>query len=224
MHMGCSLLMSNNAKDGEINMSKKIFKNGYVVLPNEIVKGSLVVENGKIVGILTSGMRLPGYDGIDVHGKYLMPGLIDTHVHMWDPSPLNYREDWEHGSQCAASGGITTIVDMPLSVPPVVDEDGFKLKLNVASENSCVDFAFWGGLTPGCIDNMKELNHLGCVAYKGFMSFANPDYPQITDGYLIRGMKEAAKFDGLIGVHAENAEIADFGSKEMLQKNSRVVK
>ena len=116
MHMGCSLLMSNNAKDGEINMSKKIFKNGYVIVPSGSVKGSLVVENGKIVGILTSGMRLPGYDGIDVHGKYLMPGLIDTHVHMWDPSPLNYREDWEHGSQCAASGGITTIVDMPLSV------------------------------------------------------------------------------------------------------------
>ena len=134
---------------------------------------------------------------------------------MWDPSPLNYREDWVCGSQCAASGGITTIVDMPLSVPPVVDHEGFVLKRNVAEQASCVDFAFWGGLTPGCVDSLAELDALGCVAYKGFMSFANPDYPQITDGYLVRGMRNAAAFGGLIGVHAENAEIADFGSREM---------
>lgn len=196
-------------------MEKKIFKNGRIVLPEEVLEGSLVVEDGKIAGIVSSGVTLTGYEEIDVDGKLLMPGLIDTHVHMWDPSPLNYREDWAHGARCAASGGITTIVDMPLSVPPVVDEEGFRLKLDTAKKASCVDFAFWGGLTPGCIDNMKQLNRLGCVAYKGFMSFANPDYPQITDGYLIRGMQEAAAFDGLIGVHAENAEIADFGSKEM---------
>ena len=63
------------------------------------------------------------------------------------------------------------------------------------------------------MEQLPELDKLGCVAYKGFMSFANPDYPQITDGYLVKGMKIAKQFNGLIGVHAENAEIADFGSK-----------
>ena len=104
---------------------------------------------------------------------------------------------------------------MPLSVPPVVDERGFQIKYEVADRDSCVDFAFWGGLTPGCVGNLKELDRLGCVAYKGFMSFANPDYPQITDGYLVQGMRNAAEFDGLIGVHAENAEAAEFGTQEM---------
>ena len=94
---------------------------------------------------------------------------------------------------------------MPLSVPPVVDRQGFGLKYETANRQSFVDFAFWGGLTPGCLDQMEELKNLGCVAYKGFMSFANPDYPQITDGYLVKGMEIARKFDGLIGVHAENA-------------------
>ncbi len=93
------------------------------------------------------------------------------------------------------------------------------MKLDVADRNALVDFAFWGGLTPSCVENMKRLHELGCVAYKGFMSFANPDYPQITDGYLVRGMREAAKFGGLVGVHAENAEVADFGSREMEERH-----
>lgn len=197
-------------------MNKKIFYGGQVVLPDRVTKSSLVVEGEKIVGLLSPGITLSfDYEAIDVTGKVLMPGVIDSHVHMWDPSPQNYRENWKQGSQCAASGGITTIVDMPLSVPPVVDEKGFRIKYDVAKRDSCVDFAFWGGLTPGCVDQLESLDRLGCVAYKGFMSFANPDYPQITDGYLVRGMRNAAKFGGLIGVHAENAEVADFGSREM---------
>ena len=197
-------------------MNKKVFTGGQVVLPDSVVTASLVVEGEKIAGLLLPGIRLGSeYEEIEVSGKVLMPGVIDSHVHMWDPSPQNYREDWRHGSQCAASGGITTIVDMPLSVPPVVNEEGFRIKHELASRESCVDFAFWGGLTPGCVENLEELDKLGCVAYKGFMSFANPDYPQITDGYLVRGMRRAAAFGGLIGVHAENAEVAAFGSEEM---------
>ena len=195
--------------------NKVLFKNGFLVFPDQILKASLAVKGGKIEGILLPGHSLAGYEEIDVAGNFLMPGVIDPHVHMWDPSPMNYREDWASGSRCAASGGITTVIDMPLSVPPVVDREGFFLKKKVAEKASCVDFAFWGGLTPGCVDRMGELDQLGCVAYKGFMSFANPDDPQVTDGFLIRGMRNASRFNGVIGVHAENAEIADFGSKEM---------
>ena len=199
--------------------AKKIFTNGRIVLPHGVWQGSLVIENGKIVGLLNPGLSLPGYEEINVKGKTLLPGLIDPHVHMWDPSPLNYREDWLHGSQCAASGGITTIVDMPLSVPPVTDTKSFQIKHDLASEKSYVDFAFWGGLTRDCLDNLEELNDLGCVAYKGFMSYANPDYPQITDGYLVQAMETIASFGGLVGLHTENAEIADLRSKALEKTN-----
>lgn len=201
-----------------MNENKKIFKGGRIVLPGRVVQGSLMTENGIVSGIVVdrADKADEGWETVDVSGRVLLPGLIDSHVHMWDPSPLNYREDWGHGSQAAAAGGITTIVEMPLSVPPVTDEEGFWLKRRTAEANSCVDFALWGGLVPSCIDQLAALNELGCVAYKGFMSFANDDYPQITDGYLVKGMREAVKFDGLVGVHAENAECADFGSREMM--------
>ena len=186
-------------------------------MPDRVWEGSLFVEDGKIAGLLGKGFttRIPDCEMVDVSGKVILPGLIDTHVHMWDPSPMNYREDWYHGTRCAASGGITTVVDMPLSVPPVTNEEGFYKKLEIADKHSFVDFAFWGGLIPSCIEQMERLDGLGCVAYKGFLSYCNPDYPQITDGYLIEGMKKAASFGGLIGIHAENAEAAEFGSRRM---------
>lgn len=196
-------------------MKKTVFKGGKIVLPDRVIEGSLLVEGEIISGIVGSTYVPDGYETVDVTGKVLFPGVIDPHVHMWDPGPLNYREDWLHGSQAAASGGITTIIDMPLSVPPVTDVSSFHNKLEVAEKNSYVDFAFWGGLTPKCVDALPEMDELGCVAYKGFMSFCNEDYPQITDGYLVKGMKAAKCFNGLIGVHAENAEVADFGSKKM---------
>ncbi len=197
-------------------MKKKLFKGAKIVLPDRVLEGSLLVEGEKISGITdTSFTPDSSYETVDVSGKVLFPGVIDPHVHMWDPGPANYREDWYHGSQAAAAGGITTIIDMPLSVPPVTDTPSFQTKLAVAEKDSHVDFAFWGGLTPKCVDALPEMDALGCVAYKGFMSFCNDDYPQITDGYLVKGMQTAKSFDGLIGVHAENAEVADFGSRHM---------
>lgn len=200
-----------------------VFKGGRVVLPKNIIKADIIVKNGVVETVTTDSSKFM-YDNtqiINVAGKVLIPGLIDTHVHMWDPSPLNYREDWECGSKCAAEGGITTIIDMPLSVPPVVDKKGFDAKYQIADTHSYVDFAFWGGLTPTCLDQLENLDSLGCVAYKGFMSYANPDYPQITDGYLVKGMEIIKKFKGLIGVHAENAEIAEFGSQKMILAGER---
>ena len=191
-------------------------KGASIVLPDRVIEGSLLVEDGKVTGIVDKSFVADStYEVVDVTGKVLFPGVMDPHVHMWDPAPVNYREDWYHGTQTAAAGGITTVIDMPLSVPPVTDTASFNLKLETASKNSHVDFAFWGGLTPRCVDALPEMDQLGCVAYKGFMSFCNDDYPQITDGYLVKAMRSAHNFNGLIGVHAENAEVADFGSKEM---------
>lgn len=76
---------------------KKLFTGAKLVLPDRVLEASLATRAGVIEGILQPGVKLPGYEEIDVTGKILFPGLVDPHVHMWDPSPLNYREDWVCG-------------------------------------------------------------------------------------------------------------------------------
>ncbi len=194
---------------------KKVIVNGKVVFPDGVSECSLLIDDEKIEAILDKGAKLDSeWEIIDAAGKMVMAGMIDTHNHMSDPGPFNFREDWYCGSCSAASGGITTICDMPLpSEPATVDRAGFALKKGIAESRSVVDFALWGGLTPKSISDLKEMHELGCVGFKGFMCFATEAYPRISDGYLVDGMRETASFDGLIALHAENAEVADFGCR-----------
>ncbi len=194
---------------------RTLIQNGRVVFPDRVLEVSLLIEDGKIKEILDRNTAPDAeWEVIDAGGKIVMAGMIDTHNHMSDPGPFNFREDWYCGSCSAASGGITTICDMPLpSEPATIDEESFYLKKGIAESRSVVDFALWGGLNPNSIKDMKRMHELGCIGFKGFMCFATKAFPQITDGYLADGMREAASFGGLLALHAENAEAADFGCK-----------
>lgn len=196
-------------------MKQKLIVNGSVVLPGGVSDISVLISEGKIAGLLEKNAKPLGEcEVIDAAGKVIMPGMIDTHNHMSDPGPSSIREDWAHGSRSAASGGITTICDMPLPCEPAtVNEEAFRLKYAIADKNSVVDFAFWGGLNPKkeVIDGLARMDELGCIGYKGFMCFATDVYPTITDGYLVKGMRETLKFGGLIALHCENAEVAGMG-------------
>ena len=217
--MPCAACRSGAAKQKESkkredrHMSKTMIKNGNLVFENRTVRADLVIENGKIAEIALDAQ--PGADCtvIDAAGKMVLPGMIDTHSHVTDPGPYNYREDWKCASKSAASGGITTIADMPLPSIAVLNQERFQEKLAAVRSSSVVDFALWGGVTPLNIDKLEEMNESGCIGYKGFMCFATKEYPQITDGYLVEGLKKVKEFDGLIAVHAENAEVADMGCK-----------
>lgn len=193
---------------------KTLIKNGSVVLPNGMENVTLELENGKIAAVIKPDDPINESDCrvIDATGKIVMPGMIDTHNHMCDPGPYNYREDWSCGSKSAASGGITTICDMPLPCEPeVLNRTSFEVKLSAVKSQSVVDYAFWAGITPKNLDCLHELIQLGCIGFKGFMCFATESYPRITDNALDEGLAITSEANALVALHCENAEAAAAG-------------
>ncbi|MEJ7695402.1 MAG: allantoinase AllB [Candidatus Limnocylindrales bacterium] len=179
-----------------------------IVLPGGVVEGSLGIDGGRIAAI--SSEPFGGVEGIDGRNRVLLPGLIETHAHFWDPGPTE-REDWRHGTAAAAAGGITTVIEMPLSIPPTVDADAFRLKLERARAAAHVDFLLWGGVIPAEASEisrrMEDLKRLGAVSYKVFMCRAAAEYPACDDGDLYHALGEGARLGQVMGIHAENDDL-----------------
>jgi allantoinase len=146
---------------------------------------------------------------LEAEGCYVLPGIIDAHVHFNEPG----RTEWEglaSGSAALAAGGGTTFFDMPLnSEPPVIDAARLREKRALAEEKSCVDFALWGGLIPGNLDQLASLRDAGVVGFKAFMSESGiASFPRVNATVLREGMKRAAKLGLPVAVHAEDETLA----------------
>ncbi|MBA3063672.1 MAG: amidohydrolase family protein, partial [Atribacteria sp.] len=148
-------------------------KNARIIENEQLKTVTIYIEKGKIKDIAPGDNALfPAVKEIDVKGNIVFSGFIDPHVHFDDPG-FTEREDFETGTRSAAAGGITTIIDMPCtSIPPVTTGQNFDYKLNIVRPKAYVDFAFWGGVTPGQVESgeyrksLKELKDRGIVGVK----------------------------------------------------------
>ncbi len=178
-----------------------IVKGGKIVTPNEIIEATLAVKDGKIAGIIQEDINVEANKTIDVSGKYVLPGAVDPHVHGGHGDPD--RETLYNASMSAAAGGITTILEQPLSNPSTVTLKAFQNKFKEADEQCVVDFGLWGGLVPGHFEDLEDLYKAGGQAFKSFMCRCS-NYPMTDDGTLLKGMKKIGEWGGLVAVHAEN--------------------
>lgn len=176
-----------------------------IVTPGGVVRGSVGVAEGRIAAIQAD--RITGAESIEAEGRILLPGLVEPHGHFWDPG-ATHREDWAHGTAGAAAGGITTVIEMPLSLPPTVDAPAFRLKMGCARAGAHVDYLLWGGVVPApqseLADRMADLHALGAVSYKVFMCRAAREFPSCDDGVLLEALREGARLGVVMGIHAEN--------------------
>ena len=184
-----------------------IIRNGTLVTQAGISRADLAVADEHIVAIAPA-LEGTSKQEIDAAGLHIFPGVIDAHVHFNEPG----RSDWEGfatGTRALAAGGTTTFFDMPLNAhPPTIDAASFDLKLAAAQAVSLVDFAFWGGLVPGNLEQLDELAERGVVGYKAFMSNSGiDDFPAVDDLTLYEGMARAARLGKIVAVHAENEQI-----------------
>ncbi len=184
-----------------------ILRNGTLVTAAGIKRADLAIVDDRVV-VVDAELAGTGKEEIDARELHVFPGVIDAHVHFNEPG----RTEWEGfatGTRALAAGGTTSFFDMPLNAhPPTIDAASFDLKLAAAQAASLVDFALWGGIVPGNLDQLDELAGRGVIGFKAFMSNSGiDDFPSVDDLTLYEGMARAAKLGKIVAVHAENDQI-----------------
>ena len=185
-----------------------IVRSTQVALPDGVRAAAVVVRDGRIADVAEHGVRVSAAADIDLGDLALLPGLVDTHVHVNEPG----RSEWEGfatATRAAAASGITTICDMPLnSVPVTTTVDNLRAKVKAADGQCAVDVAFWGGAVPDNLDELKPLADAGVLGFKCFLAEGNPDFPPLNKASLRAAMTELADSGLPVLVHAEDpAEI-----------------
>ena len=181
-----------------------VIKNGALVTPEATIQANVGVKDGRIAAIASE--ELSGRRVIDAAGLYVLPGLIDGHVHFRDPG-LTYKEDLATGSQAAAAGGICTFIDMPNTKPPLSTVEAFQEKKSLGESKACVDFGVVAVVVQDNVDLIPELATTGIVGYKVFMGETVGAIPAPDDGAMLEAFGLISKTGLRVGLHAENNQI-----------------
>jgi allantoinase len=181
-----------------------VFRAARVVTPEGERPLDVGVKDGVIAAL---GHGLDGRHVVRLHDdEALLPGLVDTHVHVNEPG----RTEWEgfaSATRAAAAGGVTTIIDMPLnSLPPTTDAGALRVKRAAADGQCLVDVGFWGGAVPANLRDLRGLHEAGVFGHKCFLADSGvEEFAHLRPPEVERAMRELASFDGLLIVHAEAA-------------------
>ena len=166
---------------------------------------TVCVRDGRIAAIEPYGAVLSSAEDVDLGPLSLLPGLVDTHVHVNEPG----RTDWEGfvtATAAAAAGGVTTLIDMPLnSIPPTVTVDALRAKQAAARGQCHVDVGFWGGAIPGNLADLAALHEAGVFGFKCFTSPSGVDeFPHLDWPLLPPVLDTLARLGAMLIVHAED--------------------
>jgi allantoinase len=179
-----------------------------IITPDGERSGAVGIRDGVIVAV---EQELDGPAFVDLaDDEVLLPGLVDTHVHVNDPG----RSEWEGfatATRAAAAGGVTTIVDMPLnSVPSTVDVPALDIKKATAFGHTHVDVGFWGGAVPGNLAELPALHAAGVFGFKCFLLHSGVDeFGHLSPGELAAALKTVSDLDALMIVHAEDPDLIE---------------
>ena len=182
--------------------------------PRAVVDGAeaactVAVSGGRIAAVEPFGTRLQARELIELApDEVLLPGLVDTHVHVNEPGRTEW-EGFDSATRAAAAGGVTTIIDMPLnSIPPTTTVGALRAKQRRAAPQAHVDVGFWGGAVPGNAGDLEGLHDAGVFGFKCFLADSGvPEFPPLGEAGFAALMAEAARIGALVIVHAEDAAV-----------------
>jgi allantoinase len=181
-----------------------VVRGKHVIRPEGSGPASIHIRDGVITAIDAFDAVTGSVELVEAGDSVVMPGLVDTHVHLNDPG----RSEWEgfgFGTRAAAAGGVTTLIDMPLnSIPPTTTVAGLRAKVEAAGNQCWVDVGFWGGVIPGNADQIEPLIAGGVFGFKCFLVPSGVDeFPHVTEEDLRAVLPRIAANRSLLLVHAE---------------------
>lgn len=180
------------------------------VISGRLTEATIVISTntGKIISIFHSVLPQedfpPGTPYVDHSPKILIPGLVDAHVHLNEPGRTEWEGFWT-GTQAAAFGGVTTVVDMPLNaIPPTTTLAGLKEKVAAAQGQCWVDVGLYGGIVPGNEKELKPLVRAGVRGFKGFLIDSGvEEFPAVSSQDIQKVFAELASELTTVMFHAE---------------------
>ncbi len=183
-------------------------KNGLIITANGKIKADIYVKDG-VIACIVNGEQYEAVKTIDAKRKYVFPGFVDPHSHLNDPGGT-IAGDFYTGTCSAAAGGITTLMEHPLTFPLPSTFENLNDKRKIGETKAVIDFCLFGACAT---DNEKEyikMIDMGAIAFKAFITYS-PEIPQIDDANMLKTMEHLASKNVVMSIHCENDSIVRAG-------------
>jgi dihydroorotase len=185
-----------------------VIHHGTIVSGVTTMAASVAIADGRILAIGAADAMPPARETLDAAGLHLLPGAIDVHVHLRDPG-YPHKEDWASGTAAAAFGGVTTVFDMPNTIPPVADAEILAAKHAIAAAKARVDFGLYGLLGEETIDRVSDLVAGGVIGFKLYMGNTFGRIPSPSTGAMLEAFEAVAPTGKRVSLHAETNSILE---------------
>lgn len=185
-----------------------VIHNGTVVSADTTYAADIAIKDGVIIAIGEAATMPPAKETLDAKGLHVLPGAIDDHVHFRDPG-YPHKEDFASGTLAAAFGGVTTVFDMPNTIPTVDSGEVLAAKLEMAAQKAHVDFGLYAVLGATSIARVPELVKTGAIGFKLYMGNTFGRIPSPTTGEMLEGFEAVAPTGKRISLHAETNSIME---------------
>jgi allantoinase len=187
----------------------RLFVAARAVVPGGERPAAVAVRDGRIAALYAPGDPVAARETITLaEGEVLLPGLVDTHVHINEPGRTEW-EGFDTGTRSAAAGGVTTVIDMPLnSIPSTTNAEALARKRESAATQAHIDVGFWGGAVPGNAPDMEALHEAGVFGFKCFLVDSGvEEFPPLDPAGLATAIAETSRLGAMLIVHAEDADV-----------------
>src|SRR5882724_8082100 len=185
-----------------------VISGGTVVTSDSAFRASLAIRDGTVAAIGAAEAMPPSRETLDATGLHVLPGAIDVHVHFRDPG-YPQKEDFASGTAAAAFGGVTTVFDMPNTLPTVGTPEALADKHRIAGAKAYVDYGLYAVLGEDSIEHVGALIDGGIIGFKLYMGNTFGRIPSPSTGAMLEAFEVVAPTGKRISLHAETNSIME---------------